>query len=458
VQVTAAVNRFLKRLPHNQEPIRIIVAFSGGPDSTALLHSLAGLQSSHRIKVIAAHLDHSIDGGSEERARFAHRLANQLHLPFETSRESAPDERRPGESLESAARRIRYTFLQRLAGVHEAVYIATAHHQGDQAETVLLRMLYGSALAGLAGIPARREAIVRPLLEVSREDIESYLEEHRLDTVSDPTNFTLETPRNVVRHLLLPSLRAKDPRIDARLLSLAESARCAVAVADRRLETFLNPTSHCEEISCQRQVLEMLPPDLRIFAIGSLARKLGASPPTRSALTDLSRQLESGQGVGCDLGAGWHLEDRGGTLVLGRRQAPTAPFAYTLTVPGEIRLPELSLIFRLRRQRVEPWMFRGSRRRVGMVLPLEPGDQVTIRSRRPGDRIQPFGCSYSRRLKEVLIDLKMARRDRDLLPLLTMNENVVWVPGVTIDHRVRLEKGESEAWVAEILHSQETVE
>lgn len=457
MQVTAAVNRFLERLPHHPEPIRIIVAFSGGPDSTALLHSLADLRSRHQIEVVAAHLDHAIDSGSEERARFAHRLADQLHVPFETNRESAPDAQRPGESLESAARRIRYAFLQRLAREHESAHIATAHHRGDQAETVVLRLLYGSGLAGIAGIPARRGAIVRPLLEVSRADIESYLEKHRLDAVSDPTNFTLETPRNVIRHQLLPSLRAKDQTIDSRLLSLAKSARRAIAVADRRLETFLAPNSRGEEISCQRQALEMLPPNLRIFAIGTLARKLGASPPTRSALADLSRQLQSGQGVGCDLGAGWHLGDHGGALVLGRRQAPKAPFAYTLTVPGEIRLPELSLVFRVRRQRIEPWMFRGSRWRAGMALPLEAGDQVTIRSRRPGDRIQPYGCSYSRRLKEVLIDLKMARRDRDLLPLLAMDENVVWVPGVTIDHSVRL-KGESEAWVAEILPSQETVE
>lgn len=457
MQVTAAVHRFLERLPDHPEPIRIIVAFSGGPDSTALLHSLAGLRRRHQIEVVAAHLDHAIDSGSEKRARFAHQLADQLRLSFETNRESAPDAQRPGESLESAARRIRYAFLQHLARERKAALIATAHHQGDQTETVLLRMLYGSGLAGIAGIPARRGEIVRPLLEVSRAEIESYLEKHRLDAVSDPTNFTLETPRNVIRHHLLPSLRANDSTIDSRLLSLAHSARRAIAVADKRLEALLAPHNHGEEISCQRQALEKLPPDLRTFAIGTLARKLGASPPTRSALADLSRQLESGQGVGCDLGAGWHIRDQGAALVLGQRRTPTAPFAYTLTVPGEIRLPELSLVFRLRRQRVEPWMFRGSRWRAGMVLPLEAGDQVTIRSRRAGDRIQPYGCSYRRRLKKVLIDLKMARRDRDLLPLLTMNENVVWVPGVTIDHSVRLE-GESEAWVAEILHTQESVE
>jgi tRNA(Ile)-lysidine synthase len=447
VQVPTAVSRFLGRL--NPQPGTVVVAFSGGPDSTALLHSLAMASSRFELSIVAAHLDHAIDSESSNRAREAERLAEQIGVPFHVKRQSAPGARRPGESLETAARRIRYDFLRRVAKEYSSSHIATAHHRDDQIETVLLRLLFGSGLAGVAAIPAKRDEIIRPLLSVARQNIVEYLDRHRLEAISDPTNLSLETPRNMVRHALLPFLRSREASIDSGLLTLASSARRAVTNADRRLARALAPRQQGAEVSCDRSALESLPEGLRTFAIGTLSRILGAPPPTQSALADLERQLATGGGVGCDLGADWRLEDRRGTLVLHRREDPASPFAYTLTVPGEIRLPELSLIFRMRRSRVEPWMFRGSEWRAGMALPLTAGDEVTIRSRRPGDRIQPYGCSYSRRLKEVLIDLKMPRKHRDHLPLLSVGDQIVWVPGVTIDHRARLD-GESEAWVAEI--------
>ena len=178
-------------------------------------------------------------------------------------------------------------------------------------------------------------------------------------------------------------------------------------------------------------------------------------------LADLRRQLDSDGSVGTDLGAGWRIEESGSRLTVfrthKRQKACTAPFAYTLTVPGEILIEELSVVFRVRRCRVEPWMRRGSQWRAGMLLELSDGDRVTIRSRRPGDRIRPFGCDYSKRLKEILIDRKMPRDDRDRLPLLTVDEKIVWVPGVTIDHGVRLTDVE-EAWVAEIEPARGSIE
>ena len=449
MQVHAAVDRFLRRL--NPEPAgnTIVVAFSGGPDSTALLHSLSAASTRFRFRLIAAHLDHAIDCGSGPRARRAARLAEQIGVPLELERRSAPEARRPGESVESAARRIRYRFLREVSQRREASHIATAHQADDQKETVLLRLLFGSGIAGLAGIPAHRDEIIRPLLDVDRQAIDDYLNQHRLEAIIDPTNLDLAIPRNAIRHLLLPSLRENDAAIDDRLLALSQSARGAVAAVDRRLRNLLNPKQGASEISCDRSALANLPPELLSFAIGTLCRTLGAAPPTRPALADLQRQMRAASGLGCDLGAGWRVEDRAGTLFLHRSEAPTTPFAYTLTVPGEIGLPELSMVFRLYRCAVEPWMFQGSRRRAGMYLPLSDGDQVTIRSRRPGDRVQPLGCEYDRRLKEVLIDRKMPRQERDQLPLLCVGGKIVWVPGVTIDHEVRLGEGK-QAWVAEI--------
>ena len=124
-------------------------------------------------------------------------------------------------------------------------------------------------------------------------------------------------------------------------------------------------------------------------------------------------------------------------------------FTYTLEVPGELEIPEIAVRVRLTRGAVEPWMFAGETDRAGLALPLLEGDLVTIRNRRPGDRIHPLGARGSRRLKEVLIDRRVPRHVRERMPLLVVGERIAWAPGVTIDQRFRL-AGHATAWVAEV--------
>lgn len=142
-------------------------------------------------------------------------------------------------------------------------------------------------------------------------------------------------------------------------------------------------------------------------------------------------------------------ESDGELIKLCREPPPPRPFAYTLRVPGECRIPELSLRFRLRRAPVEPWMFRNSGRRAGLRLPVRAGDRVEVRSRRPGDRLRPFGSDYSRRLKDLLIDRRVPRRERDRMPLLVVGAELAWIPGVTINQDFRL-GSERLAWLAEL--------
>jgi len=396
-----------------------------------------------------------MDEGSSSRADRAMELARHMGVQITRERRSAHLLRRRGESIEEAARRIRYGFLEETADTLNASYIATAHQANDQVETVLLRLIFGSGLAGLAGIPARRGRVIRPLLDIDRQAIGDYLAEHRLAAVTDPTNDELATPRNRIRHILLPQLRASDDSIDDRLSALARTARSSVASLDRRLASMLSLSQDGAAVSCDLERLRALPAPLREHAVGSLCRKGGASPPSRAALGELEHQLRIGANMGCDLGGGWRLVEASDRVRLQRATATVGPFAYTLCVPGEIHLEEISQVLRLSRQSVEPWMFRGSRRRAGLMLPISDGDEVTIRNRRPGDRLQPFGCGYSRRLKDVLIDRKIPHQKRDELPLLCVDGNIVWVPGVTIDDSVRLREA-SNVWVAELEPTQES--
>src|SRR6266545_619531 len=176
---------------------RIVAAFSGGPDSTALLLGLSRLG----FAVTAAHLDHGLDPGSAGRAAAAAGLAERLGVPFLGERRAVPALRQPGESAEAAARRVRYGFLEEVRARLGARYVATAHHRDDQAETVLLRLFFGSGLAGLAGIRAVHGRIVRPLLDLPRSVLREEVEAAGLPWIDDPTNRDLAVPRNRMRHL-----------------------------------------------------------------------------------------------------------------------------------------------------------------------------------------------------------------------------------------------------------------
>jgi tRNA(Ile)-lysidine synthase len=378
----------------------VVVAFSGGPDSTALLLGMSHLPG---IRLAAAHLDHAMDPGSASRAREAAGIAMRLGVPFITER-AEPRRKGPGapaDSPEAAGRRARYEFLERVRRDLGARWIATAHHRDDQAETVLLRLLFGSGLEGLAGVRPVHGRVVRPLLGVPRPALLATLTHAGITSVDDPTNRNLDVPRNRVRHRLLPSLSANEPDVALRLARLAGKARAAVAALDRRFAREL-PFSWAEDgVAVERAALAKLPGEMLPFALAWLHRRAGAPyPAAEAARAELLRQIGQRGNAGCDCGDGWRWETSGRLLVLHRAgEVPerVPDFTYTLEVPGELHIPEISARVRVERRAVEPWMFAGSPYRAGLALPLAEGDRVTIRNRRPGDRIHPLGAGGSRK-------------------------------------------------------------
>src|ERR1044072_2669811 len=186
----------------------IVVAFSGGPDSLALLLAAARLAPEIGARVVAAHVDHRLDPGSAPRAGGAGRRAEQRDGPFHLL--GGADIEAQGESREAAGRRLRYRLLDDLRRELDARWVLTAHHADDQAETVLLRRAHGSGLAGLAGMATRHGTILRPFLSLSREQLLAALDAADLWPLEDPTNSDLTVPRNLLRHHLLPALGGEE--------------------------------------------------------------------------------------------------------------------------------------------------------------------------------------------------------------------------------------------------------
>jgi tRNA(Ile)-lysidine synthase len=437
---------------HREAAIRpgdgIVVAFSGGADSTALLYGLARLAPRLAISVHAAHLDHGLDAGSPGRAAAAARIAARLGVDCVVERREVEADRPGGSGLEGEARRVRYAFLEAVRDRLGCRFIATAHHRDDQAETVLLRIVYGSSPLGLGSIERRRGAILRPLLDLDRSELRAALTAAGVDWLDDPTNDGAR-PRSQMRRWL-----GTEPRqLSTRLASIAGHASGARLAVDRALIEVLDARREFDGASASFPAMRRLPPRLVSTALATLHRQAGLSyPASRRAALEIERQMRRGGLPDCDCGRGFGWEVRGSRLHLARRasaQPDPILFTYTLSLPGELLVKELALRFRL-----VPWSAAAPEiditpRRAVLALPRELGSSVTIRNRRPGDRIRPLGWDTSCRVKDLLINRKVKRNERYRLPLLASGPNIIWIPGITLDDRYRATPG-NPAWIAEI--------
>jgi tRNA(Ile)-lysidine synthase len=433
----------------------VVVAFSGGADSTALLHGLVQLAPRLDLELLAAHLDHGLDPGSAARAALARAAAERLGVPCRVEARRVPVGDSGGAGLEAEARRVRYEFLDDVRREHGFRFVATAHHRDDQAETVLLRLQFGSGPLGLGGIERRRGAVLRPLLDHGRAELRRELVEAGLEWIEDPTNDDEARPRTRIRRRLARTApdEADGPALAVRLASLAARARRARDVVDRALARAVTARREFDGASAQLSQVRQLSSELLSSALAMLHRQAGlAYPPSGRAASEIERQMRRGGLPACDCGRGYRWQARGARLHLARKAEPEpAPilFTYTLVLPGELRIEELSLRFRLFPRAAASRDFEASPRRVALALPFEPGSRVTVRTRRPGDRIRPLGWDRTCRVKDLLINRKVPRRERHRLPLLASGEDVLWIPGVAIDERCRVTPG-GRAWIAEI--------
>ncbi len=410
---------------------RVLAAFSGGADSTALLLSLMELLSEGGIAgLYAAHLDHGIRGAAGEADRaYCERFCAERGIPILSERADAPAlAKNAGMTLEEAARALRYEFLERARLRAGADCIAVAHQRDDQAETVLLHLLRGCGASGLCGMKPRTGAIARPLLGVSRADIESYLAERGVGWRTDETNAQCDALRNRVRNELLPVLRQYNPRISEALVRTA-----GLCVLD---EAYLCERAAEAEAAVRlgdgfdRRLLNELPLPLKARIVRE--RLLGDGGAVSEA--DIRRVLAL-----CGAKTGTRIELRGGrsawtdaeALHIGRY-----PEALTYEVPfrrdGVTKTPA----GRMTASRAAAYRRPENAFEAYLALDALPEDLV-VRTRRDGDRFHPLGAPGTRKLSDVLTDKKIPSAERDL-PLLCAGNEVYFAVGLAVSEKARV--------------------
>ncbi len=442
---------------------RLLLALSGGPDSLCLAHLLWTRRELLRLELRAAHLDHGIRPSSADEAKAVRRICEGWGLPCDTTRRDVPAlASREEISLEVAARRARYGYLAEVARQYGCRVIALAHHADDQVETVLWRLIRGAGTGGLRGIRpvatldpdldpgvAQGHAplmLLRPLLSVTRDQIEAYCRLHGLAPIMDASNADETIPRNWLRHTVVPMLRSRAPHLaasigrttevlsaeDDLLQSLAEEAwqACDRELVDGAVRLGLASLQN-QHPALLRRVLR------RAYALvaGSL-RDLGWQH-----VRDLEGMIQEGTvgaavslpgALRAELGYQWLTIGRGDAFAPSWRPRMAAGEAVEVAWPGSWRPSgadwRLTMRLMARHQLPEGW--RDARHPYLAYFDVDglPA-ALWLRTRRPGDRLRPLGMAGSQSLQDLFVDRRVPRGERDQVPLVMAGERILWVVG-----------------------------
>ena len=431
---------------------RVLVAVSGGADSTALAHVLASLASRAHIRLAGlVHVHHGVRGDeADDDATACEALAATLGVPFDLIHVDVRAEAtRRRWSLERTGHALRHAAFRMVARRRLATRIALGHTLDDQAETVMLRLLRGAGTRGLSGIWPMRGLVIRPLLETRRAAVEHYLAERGLRWREDASNRDESIPRNAVRHTVLPTLmRVAGESLPERLARQADAWRdderwLAASVAVELPSLLLPDADGGWLLDLGR--LEAVPPMLRgRVRRAALEQMLPRGQVSLAVAAALARLEQLPEGRAARL-RGLRVTRRGdllrfvsATKDLGIEESrPPVGSEWPLIVPG--RTPVLDLGLELEASVLRRTEWQADARPDGTLVASVAldasaiGNRMVVRTRRPGDLMRPFGLHGSQKIQDLMVNRKVPRRERDRVPIITTETGqIAWVVGLAV--------------------------
>ena len=490
----------------------VVVGVSGGADSVCLLHILAGWQSKLDIKLHVAHLNHQLRGfESEADAKYVANLAGKLDIPITIGKRDVAAYRAERHcSMEEAARELRYGFLAKVADDIGANRVAIGHTRDDQVETILMHILRGTGTSGLRGLEPcspfpfchsepfaschsegekcscpiywaivpdksgnykrlREESpkaknlglvVIRPLLNVTREETLNYCQERQIEPRIDSSNLSLSFFRNRLRLELLPLLREYNPGVDQALFRLAEIAGNDISYLEQQAFQLWDEVARREEdaiyldkgkivalpIALQRQLLR-----LAIARLAGDTRDIEANhiEAIRSLLSKpVGKRTSLPHGLVC-----WNGYDEMLLATSAAKQSyltlPLLQGVFPLKVPGETVLSGWRVVASIAGEQVpslslrgtSPLSLRGAKQRSNLVAEFDlrrAGTELFVRQRQSGDRFQPLGMDRPKKLQRFMVDAKIPLLWRERIPIVCSPRQIIWVVGWRIDDRVKV--------------------
>jgi len=429
---------------------QVITGVSAGVDSMVLLHLLNRLRQDFSLSLIIAHLNHGLRPEESEReVELIQKESLRLGLPFEYRQYNVKEfQKMSGSSLQDAARKLRFQFFHELLEKHGGGKIALAHHADDQVETVLLGLFRGSGVRGLKGmLPIREGKVIRPLLEVWREEIEEYARERSISFCMDSSNLEGDYLRNRVRLNLIPLIEKEyQSGFRRAVLRTSRILREEDDYLEKEAEKAYEGIAQGEEygIGLRYSSFRSLHPAIQWRVIQKILNRMdGPFNKDEAVWSDAQRiyrrLLQPPANFLLELSQGLLLVKQYDMVFFKKeRYKRIPPFEVILSLPGRSYVPEIEK---------EVVVEEGDRKEYE-TIDLSPNMaffdykciQLPLRMRnfRPGDRFQPLGMKGTKKLKDFFIDHKIPKFERPKIPLLISGELIMWIVGYRIDERFKV--------------------
>lgn len=422
----------------------VLCAVSGGADSMCLLHLLHTMSRQMKFSIQCAHFNHKLRGAEADRDEaFVRDWCQKRGIPFlSASADVLAESQRSGQGIEEAARRLRYAFLEKAAKEIGAERIATAHTADDNAETLLLHLTRGTGLQGLGGIPPRRGNVIRPLLNVSRAQVEEYCAEHGVPYVEDSTNADDTYTRNFLRHQVIPLLKQVNPRAAEHMSAAAQKAREDHKYLDElAAEVVACATKTKQGLEIEVDRLAQTPVPVAIRGVRILMERAGGGKNCTAAHVDAVMQLCRSRSPSAKAQLpGLRVRREYEKLVFelcGEGENPPEPVS--LDMDGTTDYGETGwsatcrkLICPATEERVENALYISCSRLCGGLM---------LRQRRTGDEIKLPGRG-TKSVKKLFVDEKVPLSQREYIPVLADDAGVLAVGGFGIDINRMAQPGE----------------
>ena len=447
----------------------ITTAVSGGPDSLCMLHILDSISKDTGIGLWGAHLDHGIRPvESEKDAEFVKSIFEEMSIPYSTRRLDIPSlSKKEGTSMELTARIHRHLFLANVSQSNNSSITALGHNAGDQAETILMHLIRGTGLKGLTGMQQFSDRtiagvgmkLLRPLLFISRETINSYCNEANLDPRIDKTNLSLEHTRNVVRRNLIPVLKTHNPKIEEALLRLSKSTIRDMESLDQATDTaYSQATKETNGIvSISKSVLGNLPEAI-IYRVLRRAASILVKDHLQLTMThidSIADLLDGQSGKSINLPGGVTVTNSYADLIFRKSEQdiasfPKLPDITKVRIPGNTSIPgwKIETFIQSNPESINALSDRNNT----AWVPHDPAvETISVRARLPGDRFQPKGMTKEKKLQDFMVDAKIPRDWRDRIPIVVIRHRgvakIAWVVGWRVAEWATISPGDKKVFI-----------
>ena len=398
---------------------RIVVGFSGGPDSVFLVEMLFKLREKIDFDIVLVHVNHLLRGEEAQRDEdFSINYGKSKGLKvFARKINITSLGKEKGLSLEEAGREARYSFYKEVLEKSNSNKIALAHNKDDQIETFMFRLTRGTGLSGLEGIATKRDRYIRPISEIYKSEIVNYLDENNISYCIDSTNLENEFTRNSIRIDLIPFIEKRyNPKFKDKIFSLIEEIRDINIFIEKEIEQFsYNETINIESIL-------KFPKSIRGKILSKYLYKYGLEV-NRKKISLIESILEKGGSQEISLDSQYILKKEYNILKIQKINLIKNNIEeVTFTIPNKIKYGD----YIIEAEYVE----RGEQNKNCFYTNLKLGDTLIVRGRKDGDKIIPTGMKGEKKLKEIFINEKIGKEKRDSIPLIVHNDNIVWIAGV----------------------------